>query len=155
MATFADLLTPSSKKAFDAIIAEEEERKQKEKQEYENSQRQKYISRGFKTFESLIEYLKTTGRRVYFDFCSDYGIYIQWSEQNQKIKHQVYENNDIDITIGYASLYYTEEEFLDKFKNKASGEPRINKFGYIDDFIRDENHLLNMYNTDDIFIRYL
>ena len=155
MATFADLLTPSLKKTFDAIIAEEEEKEQKKKQEYENYQRQKYISRGFKTFESLIEYMKTTGRRVYFDFCSDYGIYIQWSEQNQKIKHHVYENNDIDITIGYASLYYTEEEFLDKFKNKASGEQRINKFGYIDDFLRDENHPVNMYKTDDIFIHYL
>lgn len=150
MASFADLLTPQSKQVFDGIIAEKEEKERKERQAYWKAKEQRYISRGFKSFEALIEYIKTTGRRVYFDFCNDYGIYIQWSESKQKICHHVYENDDTDMTIGYTSQYYTEEEFIEKFKHKAAGN-HINKFGYLDDFLRNDEHSIDNYKMDDRF----
>lgn len=155
MASFADLLNPKSREVFDLMVAEKQTQEERRIQEQENKRRKIYEENGFKTFDEMIQYLQKSGRRVYFDFCDDHGIYIQWDDKSNKICHQVYENDDIDMTVGYWKNYYTIDEFIARFKNKASGKERINKWGYIDDFVRDEKHPVEKYKNDDKFHFYL
>lgn len=155
MASFADLLNPKSREVFDSMIAENQAQEERRIQDRENKRRKLYEENGFKTFDEIIQYLQKSGRRVYFDYCTDRGIYVQWDEKSNKICHQVYETDDIGTTFGYWKNYYTAGEFIGRFRNKASGQERINKWGYIDDFVRDEKHPVNEYKDDDKFLFYL
>lgn len=83
---------------------------------------------GFKTWEELLDYIKTTGKYVY-----DYNDNFSWDLKTNMVKynHQVSDGNDCNFW--YTNDYYTEKEFLDwkHSVDKSHPDSCRNEYGYI------------------------
>lgn len=87
-----------------------------------------YEQNGFKSWEELVEYLKTTNKTLY-----SYGDTLSWNESTKQIKyyHQTSDGNDCNFW--YTNEYFTEKEFFDWKHDVETRYPGIskNEYGYI------------------------
>lgn len=87
-----------------------------------------YKQKGFKSWEELVEYLKTTNKTLY-----SYGDTLSWHEPTKQIKYHHQTSDGNDCNFWYINEYFTEKEFFDWRHDVETRYPDLskNEYGYI------------------------
>ena len=114
------------KESFDR---EEEKVKIQQKKEEEMF----WKTKGFKTWEEIVSYLKETNKTLY-----NYGDTLKWNSDKNMIEHHYQCSDGNDCNFWYETEFLSEDEFINHHKNideKYSNVCR-NTYGYINSWTK-------------------
>ena len=90
-------------------------------------------TKGFKTWEEIVSYLKETNKTLY-----NYGDTLKWNSDKNMIEYHYQRSDENDCNFWYETKFLSEDEFISHHKNideKYSNVCR-NIYGYINNWTK-------------------
>lgn len=90
-------------------------------------------TKGFKTWEEIVSYLKKTNKTLY-----NYGDTLKWNSDKNMIEHHYQCSDGYDCNFWYETKFLSEDEFINHHKSLDEKYSDIcrNTYGYIYDWTK-------------------
>ena len=110
------------------VLEEEKVKIQREKEE-----EMFWKTKGFKTWEEIVSYLKETNKTLY-----NYGDTLKWNSDKNMIEHHYQCSDEYDCNFWYETKFLSEDEFINYYKSLDEKYSNVcrNIYGYINNWTK-------------------